>query len=79
MPQSLSVSVAAYAAVRPAEMNDTCRGPEVFRHGGGPAVVNLSKAAGFTLRLLTMRAQKPLHLTAGNFANMTLELYLTVR
>lgn len=86
MAQSGSVSAAALAAMRPAEVGDSLKeraaGGEGLRRGDSPAsptLVNLSKAAGITLRLIIMRAQNPLYLTAGNFANITLELYLTVR
>ncbi|XP_034253036.1 uncharacterized protein LOC117652320 [Thrips palmi] len=78
--QSGRVGVAALAAMRPAEMDDDVddEHPAARRDRRDPAMVNLSKAAGTTLRLIMMRAQHPLYLTAGNFANITLELYLTI-
>ena len=65
--------------MRPAEVGDSSADQFAGQDPGDRPMVNLSKAAGVTLRLITLRAQKPLYLTAGNFANITLELYLTVR
>lgn len=56
--------MAAYAACRP----DFPVGP----------LSGLSGPAGATLNLVTIRAQRPLHLTAGRFVNITLSLYLEV-
>lgn len=39
----------------------------------------LSARAAVTLNFLTLRAQRPLYLTAGNLFNLTLVLYLSVR
>lgn len=62
--QSEEVSVSAYAAFRP----DYPVGP----------LSGLTGPAGATLNLVTIRAQRPLHLTAGRFVNITLSLYLEV-
>lgn len=71
--QSEDVSVAALAALRPPESVVAPAAPAV------PAVVtNLDWTARTTLQLITLRAQRPLYLTAGKFAYLTLVLYLQV-
>ncbi|KAJ1529712.1 hypothetical protein ONE63_006466 [Megalurothrips usitatus] len=63
-PQSEEVSVAAYSALRPDAPAATLSG--------------VTSRAAATLNLVTLRAQRPLHLSAGHFVNLTLVLYLDV-
>ncbi|XP_052129369.1 uncharacterized protein LOC113207416 [Frankliniella occidentalis] len=68
---SEEVSVAAYAALRPPAVDGAALGLD-------SPVCSLGRAGGATLRLITLRAQRPLHLTAGRITNLTLVLYLEI-
>ena len=82
LTQSEQVSVAAYAALRPDLPLPRPHPQPLTQPQPQPAgrlmLLNLSGRAATTLRLLTLRAQRPLHLTAGRYTNVTLELFLDV-